>query len=66
VLVLIAGTGLRRGEALALRWDNVDLAAGEIRVRETVGRLSGRLVFSEVKTANPVAPSRCRRQWSRC
>ncbi|MGB7146026.1 tyrosine-type recombinase/integrase [Mycobacterium sp.] len=51
VLVLIAGTGLRRGEALALRWEHVDLAAGEIRVRETVGRLDGRLVFSEVKTA---------------
>jgi integrase len=50
VLVLIAGTGLRRGECLALRWNNVDLAAGEIRVRETVGRLDGKLVFSEVKT----------------
>jgi len=28
LLVLLAGTGLRRGEALALKWANVDLDAG--------------------------------------
>jgi len=31
---LIAGTGLRRGEACGLRWDDVDLAAGVLVVRQ--------------------------------
>ena len=33
VLVLIAATGMRRGEALALRWTDVDLDAGLLTVR---------------------------------
>ena len=33
VLVLIAATGLRKGEALALRWDEVDLDAGGVACR---------------------------------
>ena len=50
VLVLIAATGLRKGEALALRWDKVDLDAGVLRVAATVMRINGRLVISEPKT----------------
>lgn len=49
-LVLIASTGLRRGEALALRWDCVDLEAGVLKVRKTLGRVGGRLVSTEPKT----------------
>jgi integrase len=49
-LVLIATTGLRRGEALALRWSDVDLDAGVLRVRETVQRIGGKLSTGEVKT----------------
>jgi integrase len=33
--VLIASTGLRKGEALALHWDKVDLDAGALRVAAT-------------------------------
>ena len=33
VLVLIAATGLRRGEALALRWRDVDLDNSTLKVR---------------------------------
>src|SRR4051812_19148488 len=34
---LLAYTGMRRGEALALRWRDVDLDAGRIAVRRTLG-----------------------------
>ena len=50
-LVLIAATGLRRGEALALAWDRVDLDAGLLRITATLSRVSRRLVISEPKTA---------------
>jgi integrase len=49
-LVLIATTGLRRGEALALRWEHVDLDAGTLRVAATTARVGKRLVTSTPKT----------------
>jgi integrase len=51
-LVLIASTGLRRGEALALSWDTsiVNLDEGWLRVRKIVGRVGKVLVLSEPKT----------------
>ena len=51
-LVLIAATGLRKGEALALPWDtSVDnLDEGWLKVRATLGRAARPLVFSEPKT----------------
>jgi integrase len=50
-LVLIAATGLRKGEALALSWDTgiVNLDEGWLKVRKTLGRVAD-LVFSEPKT----------------
>ena len=50
LVVLLAGTGLRRGEALALRWSDIDMDAGALRVRATLGRVGGRLVFTEPKS----------------
>jgi integrase len=49
-LVLIATTGLRRGEALALRWEHVDLVAGSVNVRGTLGRVGGELKVTEPKS----------------
>src|SRR5262249_20229879 len=49
-LVLIAGTGLRRGEALALHWSDVDLDDSVLVVRGTLGRVDGKLIISEPKT----------------
>ncbi|OBJ28744.1 hypothetical protein A5631_19840 [Mycolicibacter heraklionensis] len=49
-LILIAATGMRRGEAAALRWCNVDLDAGLLVVRGTLNRVAGRLVITEPKT----------------
>lgn len=43
--------GLRRGEALALRWSDVDLEAGTLRVSRTLSRVvGGGLTFTEPKT----------------
>jgi integrase len=50
LIVLMLGTGLRRGEALALHWSDVDLAAGHVRVRWTLARVDRQLVFDEPKT----------------
>jgi integrase len=39
---LIAGTGLRRGEAIGLRWDDVNLVRRTLTVRQQVVQESGR------------------------
>jgi integrase len=51
-LALIVATGLRKGEALALSWDKnvLNLEEGWVKVRQTVSRIDGQLVFSEPKT----------------
>ena len=51
LFALLVNTGLRRGEALALRWSDVDLDAGVLRVRGTLARVDGALVVTEPKTA---------------
>ena len=50
-LHLIAYAGLRRGEALGLKWRNTDLVAGSISVVETLGRSHHQgLIFQAPKT----------------
>jgi integrase len=44
------GTGCRQGEALGLRWEDVDLEAGRLRVCHTLARIEGKLVLLEPKT----------------
>lgn len=51
LLSLLLSTGLRIGEALALRWADVDLQAGRLRVVRAETEVSGRLVEGEPKTA---------------
>ena len=52
--VLSLTTGLRMGETLGLRWSDVDLDAGTLRVSRQVQRMreGGGLVFSEPKNAS--------------
>jgi integrase len=52
--VLSLTMGLRMGEALGLRWSDVDLDAGTLRVNRQVQRMrgGGGLVFSEPKNAS--------------
>ena len=46
----LLATGLRRGEALALRRDDVDLEQAAVRVRGTLGRTAAGLTVGEPKT----------------
>ena len=48
---LLVNTGLRRGEALALQWSDIDLDAGLLRVRGTLARVDGKLIATPPKTA---------------
>jgi integrase len=54
--VLLATTGMRRGEALGLRWKDVDLDAGRLRVVQTVLSINGKIAVSEPKTARGRRP----------
>jgi integrase len=51
---LVAATGMRRGEACALRWDDVDFEARTIRLDEGVVSADGTAVAREPKTAASV------------
>jgi integrase len=48
--VLFLLYGMRRGEVLGLRWQDVDFDADELRVRQQVQRIQGQLHFGPVKT----------------
>jgi integrase len=48
--VLAVTTGLRRGELLGLRWDNVNLERGTLRVGRSLMREGGRHTVGETKT----------------
>ena len=45
-------TGLRRGELLGLKWQDVDLDNGIIHVRRQVGRINGKVQEAPLKTKN--------------
>ena len=49
---LIASTGMRRGEALALGWEHIDFTKRLVKVRGTLSRVNGSLIITEPKTAN--------------
>lgn len=40
-IVFLATTGCRRGEALGLRWRDLDLDGGRATIRQTVGTIGG-------------------------
>lgn len=54
--LLMLATGLRRGEALGLRWSDVDVEAGTIQIRQTVQSIAGRIAPGTPKTARSRRP----------
>lgn len=51
----IVGTGLRRGEALALRWADIDFDHRTLQVRRTLTDLNGKISFTAPKTSGSAA-----------
>jgi integrase len=49
--VLLATTGMRRGEAIGLRCKDVDLAKGRLRVVQTITQIRSQVSIGEPKTA---------------
>ena len=47
---LMLATGLRRGETLGLRWEDVDLNRGVVRIRRSLKREGGHIVTADTKT----------------
>ena len=45
-------TGLRRGELLGLKWEDINLTTGIIHVRRQVARINGEIVEAPLKTKN--------------
>ncbi|MGB9825061.1 MAG: tyrosine-type recombinase/integrase [Desulfofundulus sp.] len=50
LFVCALGTGLRRGELLGLKWQDVDLDKGTVTVRRTLARTKDGLVLQEPKS----------------
>jgi integrase len=53
--VLMLVLGLRRGELLGLRWDDIDLETGSAQIRSQLQRIDGRLVLRPTKTISSEA-----------
>ena len=45
-------TGLRRGELLGLKWEDIDLEHGDLRVKRQIARINGKVVEAPLKTRN--------------
>jgi integrase len=52
--VLALTTGMRQGELLGLRWEDVDLAHGFLHVRRSLARIGGEFLLSQPKTGGSV------------
>lgn len=48
--LLLATTGMRRGEVLGLQWDSVDLDVGRLAIVRAITKADGKAVVSEPKT----------------
>jgi integrase len=54
VMLVMATTGIRRGEALGLTWQDIDLQAGVLHIRQQVTRTSKGLGFTPPKSRSGI------------
>jgi len=66
IVALAIYTGMRRGELLALQWDDVDLDAGTVTVRRSLEQTAAGIRIKEPKTKRADARSGFRRKLLTC
>ena len=54
ILLLALTTGMRRGEIMALQWDDLNFNTGELNIRRQVYYVKGEMIISEPKTKSSV------------
>ena len=54
LFLLDLATGLRRGELMALQWEDLDFETGVLNVNKQVYAVNGEIQFSEPKTKNSI------------
>jgi len=50
--LMLLAYGMRRGEVLGLRYQDIDFDNGTIHVRQQINRINGRIVAADLKTRN--------------
>ena len=53
--------GSAGGELLGLKWEDIDLEQGDLRVRRQIARINGEVVEAPLKRKTPTAPCRWQR-----
>jgi len=66
LFLLELGTGMRRGEILALHWGDLDFKTGELHISRQVYTVKGELLISTPKTKSSVRTWYCHCHLSRC
>ena len=56
IVDVLRGSGMRIGEVLALRWNDVDLEVGTLTIRGTVDNKGGRKSFPKTETSRRTIP----------
>ena len=51
-ILLVASTGIRRGELCALKWENIDFTTNIMRINQSLDVLDGEVIVSSTKTAS--------------
>ena len=54
MFLLALSTGMRRGELLALQWDDINFTTGEVKISRQVQSVKGKLHISQPKTKSSV------------
>lgn len=54
ILLLALTTGMRRGEIMALQWDDLNFDTGELSIKRQVYYVKGELIISEPKTKSSI------------
>jgi len=52
IFLILLTYGVRRGEALGLRYSDIDFVNGQIHIRQQIDRIGGKIIARDLKTKN--------------